>query len=184
VQGRPWCPDATPIGAASGPGADRWVSMPNGAHPSFSRGRSVIEPGPTPALWRSAPSSPWRPRAATTDYTAAAQSDPSPLGPSVPVGGTWVGRPRVVRPCQVFGPARAATLRHAGAWIAGHPNTERCSPRARAGVGLLSNFTRCRRCDDPRRPHTSGVVPRAGTPPRLRDRIILARCNGHGHCAT
>jgi hypothetical protein len=39
----------------AGSGADRWVSMPNGAYGSRGRGRSVIEPGPTPALWRSAP---------------------------------------------------------------------------------------------------------------------------------
>ena len=36
-------------------GADRWVSMPNGARGSFSRGRSSVEAGPTPAPWRSAP---------------------------------------------------------------------------------------------------------------------------------
>ena len=35
--------------------ADRWVSMPNGARGSFSRGRSSVEAGPTPAPWRSAP---------------------------------------------------------------------------------------------------------------------------------
>jgi hypothetical protein len=36
-------------------GADRWVSMPNGAQGSFSWGRSSVEAGPTPAPWRSAP---------------------------------------------------------------------------------------------------------------------------------
>jgi hypothetical protein len=33
-------------------GADRWVSMPNGAHLSRRRGRFRVEVGPTPALWR------------------------------------------------------------------------------------------------------------------------------------
>jgi hypothetical protein len=37
--------------------ADRWVSMPNGAHGSRGRGRSGVEAGPTPAPWRSAPTS-------------------------------------------------------------------------------------------------------------------------------
>ena len=37
--------------------ADRWVSMPNGAHLSRGRGRASVEAGPTPALWRSAPTS-------------------------------------------------------------------------------------------------------------------------------
>src|SRR5688500_20247043 len=36
-------------------GADRWVSMPNGALGSRGRGRSSVEAGPTPAAWRSAP---------------------------------------------------------------------------------------------------------------------------------
>src|SRR5215217_4621049 len=37
-------------------GADRWVSMPNGAQASRGRGRASVEAGPTPAPWRSAPS--------------------------------------------------------------------------------------------------------------------------------
>jgi hypothetical protein len=32
-------------------GADCWVSMPNGAQGSFSRGRSSVEAGPTPVPW-------------------------------------------------------------------------------------------------------------------------------------
>jgi hypothetical protein len=35
-------------------GADRWVSMPNGAQLSRGRGRVFLESGPSPALWRSA----------------------------------------------------------------------------------------------------------------------------------
>jgi hypothetical protein len=39
--------------------ADRWGSMPNGAQRSFGRGRSSVEAGPTPALWRSAQRGGW-----------------------------------------------------------------------------------------------------------------------------
>jgi hypothetical protein len=63
-----------------GSGADRWVSMPNGAHLSRGRGRASVEAGPSPAPWRSALSltSTPLPRNWITALTASAPAVPTP----------------------------------------------------------------------------------------------------------
>src|SRR5215208_5607947 len=60
-------------------GADRWVSMPNGAQGGRGRGRASVEAGPTPAPWRSAPTLKYT-DLAVMDHPAWLHSHPALLG--------------------------------------------------------------------------------------------------------
>ena len=129
-------------------GADRWVSMPNGAHRSSGRGQICVEPGPTPAPWRSVPSSRWRPSADTRDYTECAALDHLSTGPSVPIG------------------------RHVGAWSAPR-DASHTSPAFRASTRL-----RIGRCDCLAKSAGRQSRPSSPVAIRVRGRGLRARLVG------
>jgi hypothetical protein len=131
-------------------GADRWGSMPNGAHQSHGRGRVCYRTGPTSALWRSALtfSSTDQPK---TDHAPERTRDPAECAESLALARTRThGDPAEKYRNAMHGPASVATREDVAARIAGHiasPNGARLD----RGRGQLSGqSSRCRRCGNPR----------------------------------